>query len=312
MEEKSMLAQLFLKVFQWFKPYFQVCRVESWLSWIFSFGLGNVLFGPPLFTYALSLFFAFCFATASIFVLNQYFDRKTDINNQIKSNLPVASGQVSSNRALIFSFFLIFSCFTLVSIVNINLWPFFLIYLAIWTLYSSPYPRLKTIPIADFVTSGIGAGFIPFFIGLSVLNPSNLTVSNLILSTTPLTLFHCGAHIIQTIGDYESDLQAGVNTFVVKYGRKKGVSIAGFMFLSAFLLSISYFIIGFIPHPHLILFFILIPFFIKPLLVFNNLYKNPSSKLVTKLQKSVKKYGTFVLLIAWIYFFIFKYINWSF
>jgi 4-hydroxybenzoate polyprenyltransferase len=34
--------------------------------------------------------FAFSLATASVFVLNQYFDREADRENEVKSNLPVA------------------------------------------------------------------------------------------------------------------------------------------------------------------------------------------------------------------------------
>jgi len=289
------------KILSWLKPYFEVCRVESWLSWMFGFALGNVFFSLPVLDHAITIFFAFSFATASIFVMNQYFDRQADEKNKGKSNLPIASRQVSPRNALVFSFLLIVSCFTLVLMADIYLSTSFFLYLALWTLYSAPYPRLKAIPIIDFLTSGIGAGFLPFFIGSSVPHQPNISISIIILTTMPLILFHCGAHIIQTIGDYEADQEAGINTFVVKYGKRKGVTISGLMFLSAFLSAFTCLFAGLVSPVQLIFLILLLPFFIQPLLRFRHLYKNPCSSSVISLQKSVKKYGVFILLIAWVY-----------
>lgn len=292
------------KGFCWFRPYIEVCRVESWLSWVFGFALGTVFFSFPSLGKAIAIFFAFSFATASIFVLNQYFDRQADEKNIIKSNLPIASGQVSPRNALTFSCLLIISCFILVFMTDNHLsLPFFL-YLALWSSYSAPFPRLKAVPVIDFLTSGVGAGFLPFFIGVS--HQPSVSISLVILATTPLTLFHCGAHIIQTIGDYEADREAGINTFVVKYGRKKGVIIAGLMFLSAFLSPFTCLFAGLVSHEHLVLFITLLPLSIHPLLHFRHLYKNPCLSNVISLQKSVKKYGILALVIAWTYVLITK------
>jgi 4-hydroxybenzoate polyprenyltransferase len=299
--EVSMLVPTVFEILHWFKPYFEVCRVESWLSWVFGFALGTVFFILPLLDRAVTVFFAFSFATASIFVLNQYFDRQADEKNKTKSNLPIASGRVSPHNALIFSFLLVISCFTLVFIADTHLSPSFFLYLALWTLYSAPYPRLKAIPIIDFLASGVGAGFLPFFIGLSATHQPNISISLVILTTISLTLFHCGAHIIQTIGDYEADREAGVNTFVAKYGKKKGVTVSGLMFLSSFLSPFTGLFAGLVSPSHLIFLFTLLPFSIHPLLRFKHLYENPYSSNVISLQKSVKKYGILALLIAWVY-----------
>jgi 4-hydroxybenzoate polyprenyltransferase len=295
-------------ILRWFKPYFEVCRVESWLSWVFGFALGNVSFSLPLLDHAVTVFFAFSFATASIFILNQYFDRNADEKNRIKSSLPIASGQLSPRNALIFSLLLIISCFTLVFMADIRLSLYFFLYLALWTSYSAPSPRLKAIPIVDFLASGVGAGFLPFFIGLSVPRQPNISILLVMLTTMPLILFHCGAHIIQTIGDYEDDQEAGINTFAAKYGKKKGVIIAGLMFLSAFLSPFMYLFAGFVAPSHLIFFSTLLPLSIPPLLHFKRLYENPCSSNVISLQKSVKKYGILALIIAWIYVLMTKFV----
>jgi 4-hydroxybenzoate polyprenyltransferase len=83
---------------------FGAARVWSWLGWIFNFGFGSVLFGVPPFEITAIVLFAFSLATASVFVLNQYSDREANRENEVKSNLPVAAGRITSGRTLIFSF----------------------------------------------------------------------------------------------------------------------------------------------------------------------------------------------------------------
>lgn len=145
--------------------YFEAARVGSWLGWIFNYGFGSVLFGVPPFEITAIVLFAFSLATASVFVLNQYFDREADRENEVKSNLPVASGRITPRKTLIFSFLLVISCLILVFIANVHVLPLFIVYLGLWTAYSTPPFRLKSVPVADFVISGIGAGFLPFLIG---------------------------------------------------------------------------------------------------------------------------------------------------
>jgi len=48
------------------------------------------------------------------------------------------------------------------------------------------------------------------------------SIPSIMLGAIPLTLIHCGGHIIQAVGDYDADRKTGVHTFVVRYGRKKG------------------------------------------------------------------------------------------
>jgi len=286
---------------RWFKPYFDVCRVESWLSWVCGFALGAVSFSSLLLGQTVAIFFAFSFATASIFVLNQYFDRQDDGKNKQKSNLPIASGQISPMNALIFSFLLMSSCFVLVYLVDINLSLPLFVYIALWGLYSAPTPKLKSKPIADFLTSGVGAGFLPFYIGSSIPHQLGVNLPFILLAAAPLVLFQSGAHIIQTIGDFEADREAGISTFVVRYGRKQGVLIASLMFLSAFLYPFVCLFAGLVSPDHVIFLSVLLPLSFPSLLRFRDLYRDPCSGNVDRLQKSVRKYGVIVLIIAWVY-----------
>jgi len=281
--------------------YFEAARVGSWLGWVFNFGFGSVLFGESTFVITAIVLFAFSLATASVFVLNQYFDREADRENEVKSNLPVASGRITPRRTLFFFFLLVVSCLILVFVANVHVLPLFVVYLGLWTAYSTPPFRLKSVPVADFVISGIGAGFLPFLMGLGLGDKLISDIPSILLGAMPLVLIHCGGHIIQAVGDYEADLKTGVQTFVVRYGRKKGVIVAGLMFLIASFSPFIYSVFGLLPYRHLFLFFVLFPLFTPIIMRYADLLKNPSTKNVIKIQKTTKKYGIVGVTLIWAY-----------
>jgi 4-hydroxybenzoate polyprenyltransferase len=286
-----------IKMFQ----YFEAARGGSWLGWIFNFGFGSVLFGALPFERTVIVLFAFSLATASVFVLNQYFDREADRENEVKSNLPVASGRITPRRTLIFSFLLVISCLILVFIANVHVLPLFIVYLGLWTAYSTPPFRLKSVPVADFVISGIGAGFLPFLMGGGLTDKLISNIPSIMLGAMPLMLIQCGGHIIQAVGDYEADRKTGVHTFVVKYGRKKSVVVAGFMFLIAGFSPFVYSAFGLLPYRHLFLFLIIFPLSIPIVMRYVDVLKNPSTKNVINIQKTTRKYGIIGVTVIWAY-----------
>ncbi|TET58270.1 hypothetical protein E3J51_01260 [Candidatus Bathyarchaeota archaeon] len=271
--------------------YFKVVRVGSWLGWIFSFSFGSIYLSLPPLERFLAILSAFSLATASIFILNQYFDRKEDQENLFKSDMPIASGRIAPRTALIFSFLLIISCLTLVVLVDINLLSLFLIYIMFGIAYSAPPFRLKSVPIVDFIVSGIGAGFMPFLMGLELTNKLGSDISLIMLGVVPLVLIHCGGHIIQAVGDYEVDRKTRIHTFVVRYGRKNGVVAAGLMFLLACFSPFIYSVFGLLPYRHLFMFLPLFPVSIPIIKRYAALLKKPSAKNVVNMQKAATKYG---------------------
>ena len=281
--------------------YFEVARFGSWVGWIFNFGFGSVLFGVSPFETTAIVLFAFSLATASVFVLNQYFDREADRENDVKSNLPVASGRITPRKTLIFSFLLVISCLILVFIANVHVLPLFIVYLGLWTAYSTPPFRLKSVPVADFVISGVGAGFMPFLIGGEITDKLISNIPSIMLCAMPLMLIQCGGHVIQAVGDYEADCKTGVHTFVVRYGRKKGVGVAGFMFLIAGFSPFVYSACGLLPYRHLFLFFVLFPLSTPIIMRYTDLLKKPSTKNVISIQKTTRKYGIIGVTVIWAY-----------
>lgn len=272
--------------------YFEIARVGSWLGWLFNFGFGSVLFGVPPVEITAIVLFAFSLATASVFVLNQYFDREDDRENEVKSNLPVASGRISPRKTLLFAFFLVITCLVLVVVAKVQVLPLFVVYLGVWTAYSTPPVRLKSVPVADFVISGIGAGFLPFLIGRGVTDQLASDVPSIVGAAVPLMLIHCGGHIIQAVGDYEVDRKMGVRTFVVRFGRKKGVIVAGLMVLSACFSPFVYSVFGLLPYRHLLVFFALFPLSVPIIKSYVHVLRNPSTRNIVSLQKTATKCGT--------------------
>jgi len=281
--------------------YFEALRIGSWLGWVFNFGFGSALFGVLPFERAVVVLFAFSLGTASVFVLNQYFDREADRENEVKASLPVASGRITPRRTLIFSFLLVTLCLVLVFLANVQVLPLFVVYLGLWTAYSTPPFRLKSVPVVDFVISGVGAGFLPFLMGGGLSDPLISSIPSIMLGAVPLVLIHCGGHIIQAVGDYEADRKTGVHTFVVRYGRKKGVIVAGFMLLGAGFSPFVYSAFGLLPYRHLFLFLVLFPLSIPIMMRYADVLRNPSTRNVVNMQKTAGKFGIIGVAVIWAY-----------
>jgi 4-hydroxybenzoate polyprenyltransferase len=147
------------------------------------------------------------------------------------------------------------------------------------------------VPVADFMISGIGAGFLPFLMGSELGNGLSSSVPFIMLGALPLMLIQCGGHIIQAVGDYEADRKTGVRTFVVRYGRKNGVIVAGSMFLIAGFSPLVYSASGLLPYKHLLLYLVLFPLSVPIIMRYSNVLKNPSTRNVICMQKTTRKYG---------------------
>jgi len=176
-----------------------------------------------------------------------------------------------------------------------TLLPLFLIYLALWTAYSAPPFRLKAVPILDFIVSGVGAGLLPFVIGMGTSRTLNISISVVLSGVLPFMLVHSGGHILQTLADYEADSKTGVQTFVVKYGREKGIFVVGLLSLITGLLPLLYISFGILPLGYVLLVFIPLPFCIPIAKRYVELLGDPSAKNVVNLQKTVIKYGIIIM-----------------
>jgi 1,4-dihydroxy-2-naphthoate octaprenyltransferase len=157
------------------------------------------------------------------------------------------------------------------------------------------------VPIADFILSGIGAGLLPFLIGVSVSRPPTINISVILLSATPLMLVHCSGHILQALGDYEADSKAGIQTSVVKHGRKKGAALMGLLSLATGAFPFVYAGFGLLSSSYIPLFFIPLPFCIPIARCYVNVLNDPTTENVVALHKMLRKWGVLVMFVVGIY-----------
>ncbi|MCW4018951.1 MAG: UbiA family prenyltransferase [Candidatus Bathyarchaeota archaeon] len=279
------------------KEYLAIARVDNWVGWIFSLCIGCVFLTLPSPVLITILLFAFSFATAGIFILNQYYDREDDKENIEKAVLPVASGRITPQRALILSLSLMATSLLLAFSINVATFALFFVYLVLWTAYSAPPFRLKVIPTMDFAVSGIGAGLLPFLIGLSLSSQQNVNVLFVLIIGLSLTLAHSSGHILQALGDHEADEKQAVQTFVVKSGRKKAIILMGIFSIIAGILPFIYATRGFLPTNLFPVLFLPIPFCIPIALKYITLTSKPTTQNALILQKTTRKQGIIVMVL---------------
>lgn len=278
------------------EAYYRMCRVGSWTSWMLSFAVGGILFGLPSWTRFVSVLTAFALSTAFIFVINQYFDRQTDKNNQIKKNLPIASERLSPNSSITFAGILVLASIILVCVTDPYLMGPFAAYLVLGIVYSAPFPNLKTVPIADFMVSALGAGFLPFYIGLSTACRTDLDIVFIVLMSIPLMVYQSGGHIVQAMGDYSADKINGLSTFPVRFGQRTAAMLASFFLLTA-IVSSGLFVFTEVIYPiELLPALLLMPWFIPALKALLNLYAHPSEESSLQLQRTAKKTRIYILI----------------
>src|SRR4030043_375558 len=147
--------------------YLRALRWRSWIGWLFIFGLGSTLFVIPPYN-VLPISISFSLVTGAIFVLNQYFDRRSDKANPQKRDLPVAAGQLTPNQSSVLFVSLFALGLLVTAAVDYTLLFLFVTYIGVGIVYSAPPISFKKRPVLDLLVVGIGAGILPFLIGLQV------------------------------------------------------------------------------------------------------------------------------------------------
>jgi 4-hydroxybenzoate polyprenyltransferase len=283
-------------------------RFKSWISWLFIFWVGSTLFTlPTLNTFLISI--SFCTITASGFVINQYFDKDKDKLNPKKKILPMASGRLSSRNALIFFSVLTSFSFILTAWVDISLFPFFLLFFGLGLAYSASPLNLKKRPIIDLIVAGTCFGILPFLMGMQVVYPLTMDLSDpwiirryfdAFLCSIPFLLFQVSGHLFQAIGDYEADRNSGTTTFVVKYGKERSAKIGVTLFLLTAIIPLVYGLFGLLLTKEFMGWYLLMLLISLPAIIYLlNLFRSPVKKNVESLQKITNKFSPFALIIVY-------------
>jgi 4-hydroxybenzoate polyprenyltransferase len=292
------------------RAYVKLLRFDSWQVWLFNFLLGCILFELPQISRFIVVLVSFSLATSAIFILNQYFDYENDRANILKKDLPIASGDVSPRTGLT-----LFFAFTLISLTSVFLTDIsiFLLLVALMLLgigYSTPPFCFKSRPGLDVIVCGVGAGILPFFIGVQTVPLLTLQFEfpwivrryqDALFTALPIFLIQCAGQIYQVVGDYKADTLAKINTFAVKYGRKTALRFATISLLVTISLPIIYELFNLSLTPFLGWYLIAFACLVPCLLYFMKRTQDASEKNFKKLRDLARRAGTGILLILILY-----------
>ena len=295
---RSTIAEASLKKRSGINIYLRALRWRSWIGWLFFFGLGSTLFVIPSYT-VIPIAISFSLVTGAIFVLNQYFDRKSDILNPQKKHLPVAAGDLTPKQSSILIVSLFATGLLVTVIVDYALLLLFLTYVGIGIVYSTPPLHFKKRPVIDLLTVGVGSGIVPFLIGMQVSNQLLIDSSLplILICIIPLFLFQIASHIFQAIGDYEADKDEKITTFVVRYGKEKSAKIAVLFSSLSLIIPIICGVLNFAITKEIMYWYLLILLIFLPFAIYLiKLSANPTNKNIERLMSASRRFTPILLL----------------
>jgi 4-hydroxybenzoate polyprenyltransferase len=292
------------------RAYIKLMRFDSWQVWLFNFLLGCILFELPQISRFIIVLVSFSLATSAIFILNQYFDRENDRANNLKKDLPIASGAVSPRVGLVL--FFVFTAVSLTSafITDISVFLLLVTLMLLGIGYSTPPVCFKSRPGLDVIICGIGAGVLPFFIGVQTAPLLTLQFEfpwmvrryqDALFTALPIFLIQCAGQIYQVVGDYKADVSAKINTFAVKYGQKTALRFASASLLITISLPIIYELLNLSLTPFLGWYLIAFVCLVPCLLYFMKRTQDASEKNFQKLREISRRAGAVILLILILY-----------
>jgi len=290
--------------------YIKLLRFDSWQVWLFNFLLGCILFELPPIGRFLIVLVSFSLATSAIFILNQYFDYENDKANELKKDLPIAAGEVSPRTAL--TLFFVFTSVSLTSafLTDISVFLLLVAFMLLGIGYSTPPFYFKNRPGLDVIVCGVGAGILPFFIGVQTAPLLTLEFEftwmvrryqDALFTALPIFLIQCAGQFYQVVGDYEADSLAKINTFAVKYGKKTALRFAAISLLTTISLPIIYELLNLSLTPFLGWYLIAFVCLVPCLLYFMKRAQDASEKNFKKLRAISRRGGTVILLILILY-----------
>jgi geranylgeranylglycerol-phosphate geranylgeranyltransferase len=293
--------------------YLKLLRIESWQGWLFNFALGSVLFALPQIERFVLVFVAFGLTTSAVFILNQIIDQKNDRENNLKKDLPIASGKVSPHAALTLFFTFTVISLSIAFITGLSIFLLLLLLLFLGIGYSTPPVSFKNRPIIDLVVCGVGSGVLPFLIGLQTSSQLTLDFASpwivrryqdALLTASPLFLIQAAGQVFQVVGDYHADSTAGINTFAVKYGKKISLRLASALIVLTLSLPIIYELLNLSLTPYLHWYLVTLAVASPIILYLMHRLRDASEDTFKSLRQVSNRLGGAVLVILFIYLLI--------
>ncbi|MGD9488231.1 MAG: UbiA family prenyltransferase [Calditrichaceae bacterium] len=216
-------------------------------------------------------FFAVFFISASILVLNDYFDVETDKINS--PGRPIPSGLVTLKEALLLSIILLSLGIILGYLLGLTALICIIILSIIGFLYNRKFKK-SGLPGNLMVSFSVGMTFI--FGGVSVGLPFNKMVW---FFGVIAALIDLGEEIAADSMDMQGDLLIDSNSLAIKYGKQTALQISSSIFFFVVFLTMVPFILAWFPMVYLI-----------PILIMDIAIAYPSMRLVKSTNEEGRKY----------------------
>ncbi len=214
--------------------------------------------------------------SASILVLNDFFDIETDKINA--PHRPIPAKLVSPSEAFWLSIFLLFVGLVLSYLISIIVLLFSITLAVIGFLYNG---KLKKSGLIGNILVSISVGMTFIYGGATVGLPLNKMV---LLFSLIAVLIDLGEEIASDAMDIKGDLLINSNSLAIKYGKPAALKISGFIFLFVVLLTFVPFIMNWLPIIYLV-----------PILIMDIFIIYPTARLLRSRNEEGRKY------IRWIY-----------
>lgn len=216
-------------------------------------------------------FFSVFFISASILVLNDYFDIET---NKINSpDRPIPSGSVSPSESLILSILLLCAGILLSYLINLTSLIFVIGLTIIGFLYNRKFKK-SGLPGNLMVSLSVGTTFIYGAVSVGVPFDPRAWFFGIIAA-----LIDLGEEIAADAMDMKGDLLINSNSIAIKYGRDYAIKISSYIFIFVILLTSVPFIFDWFSIIYLI-----------PILIMNIAIFFPARKLLTLKDETGRKY----------------------
>lgn len=209
-------------------PYLTLLRIRNWRGYFliatFGFIISEGFLHPftEIFVFYLMTFLYLGFS----FSINNYFDVKEDKLNISKKN-PVATGELSSKNALLFSAILTVSGIILSAFFGPKVFLFYLVLTLLSLFYSSPPLRFKSRFLLDIISHGLFFGVLLILLPLIIFN-FELTQFHYLIGFS-IFYFSVILELRNHLEDYESDKKAGLKTTVCVLGLKRSEKLVKFL-----------------------------------------------------------------------------------
>jgi geranylgeranylglycerol-phosphate geranylgeranyltransferase len=174
--------------------------------------------------------------SASILVMNDYFDVETDKINA--PHRPIPSNLVTPNEALYFSLFLLLAGILFGYLISITVLVISIVLAVVGFLYNR-YFKKSGLPGNFIVSFSVGMTFI--YGGASVGLPFHKMV---LFFGLIAALIDLGEEIAADAMDIKGDLLINSNSLAIKYGESIAIKISSYIFIFVILLSLIPFLLN--------------------------------------------------------------------